>query len=161
MICAHANKWRKWHHKWSHSCLGMGLNCLVRLVKKHWTGALLNVKCCCFVQKRSWKSHTILNQPVCRKRRRRRRFWEIFFYCHILCVCAIPYISNLLTLLSITPYPSTKLSWRYLRHLTVASTAVMLATRLQFATLGAQLWGFIYVTRGQKNLIAMLTRFSF
>ena len=86
MICAHANKWRKWHHKWSHSCLGMGLNCLVRLVKKHWTGALLNVKCCCFVQKRSWKSHTILNQPVCRKRRRRRkRFWKIFVLSYIVC----------------------------------------------------------------------------
>ena len=29
--------------------------------KKRWTGALLSEKCCCFVRKPSWKSHTNLN----------------------------------------------------------------------------------------------------
>jgi len=32
-----------------------------KVVKKWWAGALLSVKCCCFVQKPSWKSHALLN----------------------------------------------------------------------------------------------------
>jgi len=27
--------------------------------EKQWAGALLSVKCCCFVRKPSWKSHAI------------------------------------------------------------------------------------------------------
>ena len=49
----HAYKWRKWCCKWSHSSSVTSSNQLVRLqVKKRWAGALLSVKCWCFVQKR-------------------------------------------------------------------------------------------------------------
>ena len=41
------------------------------VVKKWWAGALLGVKCCCFVQKLSWKCHAILNQPNWRRRRKK------------------------------------------------------------------------------------------
>ena len=60
VICAHAYKWRKWHHKWSHIILQW----LVRRLQsseKAMAGALLSVKCCCFVGKLPWKSHAILN----------------------------------------------------------------------------------------------------
>jgi len=32
-----------------------------KVVKKRWACALLSVKCCCFVWKALWKSHTVLN----------------------------------------------------------------------------------------------------
>ena len=46
-----------------------------KVVKKQWADTLLSVKCCCFVRKPSRKSHTILNQPVWR--RRKKTFWQL------------------------------------------------------------------------------------
>ena len=59
--CVHVKK--KWRRTGSHSSSVSGSNCLVRLQifkKKRWAGALLGGKCCCFVWKPSWKSHTNL-----------------------------------------------------------------------------------------------------
>jgi len=43
-----------------------------KVVKKWWAGALLTVKCCCFVRKPR-ESHTILNYPIWRRRRWRKK----------------------------------------------------------------------------------------
>jgi len=58
-LCACVHVKTKWHHKRSHSYSMSGLNRLVWLQtwkKKRWAGALLSEKCCCFVQKPSWKN---------------------------------------------------------------------------------------------------------
>ena len=62
-LCACVHVKKKWHRKGSHSSSVSGSNRLVWLQtwKKRWAGALLSVKCCCFVQTTLWKSHANLN----------------------------------------------------------------------------------------------------
>ena len=49
--------------------------CISRWWKKWWAGALLSVKCCCFVRKLSWRV-TILKWPIWRRKRSRRKIHD-------------------------------------------------------------------------------------
>jgi len=51
----------KWCRKGSHCSVSIS-NCLAWLQTwKWWASALLSEKCCCFVRKPLWKSHSNLN----------------------------------------------------------------------------------------------------
>ena len=83
----HAYKWRKCHHQWSHTCSVTGLKRLVRIQScERLSDGLVHssVKCCCFVGKSSWKSHTIIfNKPMWRRERKRKEKKNILAVCQL------------------------------------------------------------------------------
>ena len=64
VICAHAYTWRKNGNVMEAIVLQWAVrisSCDFKPGKKRWAGALLSEKCCCFIWKPLWKSHSNLN----------------------------------------------------------------------------------------------------